>query len=88
MINFQLEEVILAQGEVEKVSRDMWKSTLSIGQGVEREADRKGKEDTSISSQITIGLLHVYDIRSSVRKVNMTNTYDFVSNERLVIALY
>jgi len=28
----QLEEVIKAQGEVEKVSRDMWRTTLSIGQ--------------------------------------------------------
>ena len=49
-IDVKLEEVITAQGEVEKVSRDMWKSTLSITQSVEREADTKEKEDVSTST--------------------------------------
>lgn len=39
----KLEEVIHAQGEVEKVSRDMWKSNISIAQNLDRE-ERKGKE--------------------------------------------
>jgi hypothetical protein len=33
--------VIKAQGEVEKVSRDMWRSTLSIAQSLEKESERK-----------------------------------------------
>ena len=39
--------MIHSQGEVEKVSRDMWKSTLSIAQGLEKEAERKEENNPS-----------------------------------------
>jgi hypothetical protein len=39
--------VIKAQSEVETVSRDMWKSTLSIVQP-DRESEQKRKEKTPI----------------------------------------
>lgn len=40
----QLDEVITAQGEVETVSRDMWKSTLSIATNLDREVELKEGE--------------------------------------------
>jgi hypothetical protein len=36
--------VIKAQGEVEKVSRDMWKTTLSIGQEKNNETNEQSEE--------------------------------------------
>jgi len=39
--------VIHAQGEVEKVSRDMWKSTLSIAHSLDKEVERKEENNTS-----------------------------------------
>ena len=38
--------MISAQGEVEKVSRDMGKSILSIAPNLEREADSKDRDES------------------------------------------
>ena len=43
-INGKLEEVTKAQEEIEQVSRDMWKTTLSINQNLWRESDGDNKE--------------------------------------------